>query len=149
MEDRRARSRFRKWNSPYAPPLPSRLCRVITGRGQAGGEGNEEGIKMKKKSSEMWVGVFVVIGILLLALLTMKVEKFPIGKKRGYLVNILFDSAAGLDRRAEVRVDGVSVGNVEKVILEKGRAKVTFRVPPHVVLYKDSKAYFTSKGFLG
>jgi phospholipid/cholesterol/gamma-HCH transport system substrate-binding protein len=33
--------------------------------------------------------------------------------------------------------------------LEKGRAKVTFRVPPNIVLYKDSKAYLKSEGFLG
>ncbi len=104
---------------------------------------------MKKKSSEVWVGIFVVTGILLLALLTMKVEKFQIGKERGYRVNVLFDSAAGLDRSAEVRVAGVNVGNVEKVILEKGKAKVTFRVPPQIVLYKDSKAYLKSEGFLG
>ena len=104
---------------------------------------------MKKKGSEIWVGLFVVIGILLLALLTMKVEKFQIGKDRGYLVNILFDSAAGLDRSAEVRVAGVHVGNVEKVMLEKGKAKVTFRVPPHIILYQDSKAYLKSEGFLG
>jgi phospholipid/cholesterol/gamma-HCH transport system substrate-binding protein len=123
MEGRRARSRF---------------C-----------EKNQEGIRMKKKGSELWVGIFVVIGIALLALLTMKVEKFQIGKDRGYLVNILFDSAAGLDRSAEVRVAGVHVGNVEKVALEKGRAKVTFRVPPHIVLYQDSKAYLKSEGFLG
>jgi phospholipid/cholesterol/gamma-HCH transport system substrate-binding protein len=104
---------------------------------------------MKKKSSEIWVGIFVVIGILLLALLTMKVEKFPIGKERGYRVNILFDSAAGLDRSAEVRVAGVHVGNVEKVALEKGKARITFRVPPHIILYQDSKAYLKSEGFLG
>ncbi|MGQ9646011.1 MAG: MlaD family protein [Thermodesulfobacteriota bacterium] len=104
---------------------------------------------MKKKTSEIWVGIFVVVGIALLALLTMKVEKFQIGKERGYRVNVFFDSAAGLDRSAEVRVAGVNVGNVEKVALEKGKAKVTFRVPPQIVLYKDSKAYLKSEGFLG
>ena len=104
---------------------------------------------MKKKGSEIWVGIFVVIGILLLALLTMKVEKFSIGKERGYLVNILFDSAAGLDKSAPVRVAGVHVGYVEKVILEEGKARVTFRLPPDIVIYKDSKAYLKSEGFLG
>jgi phospholipid/cholesterol/gamma-HCH transport system substrate-binding protein len=104
---------------------------------------------MKKKSSEIWVGIFVVVGILLLALLTMKVEKFSIGKERGYLVNILFDSAAGLDKSAPVRVAGVHVGYVEKVTLEEGKARVTFRLPPDVVIYKDSKAYLKSEGFLG
>jgi phospholipid/cholesterol/gamma-HCH transport system substrate-binding protein len=104
---------------------------------------------MKQKGSEIWVGIFVVIGILLLALLTMKVEKFSIGKERGYLVNILFDSAAGLDKSAPVRVAGVRVGYVEKVTLEEGKARVTFRLPPDIVIYKDSKAYLKSEGFLG
>jgi phospholipid/cholesterol/gamma-HCH transport system substrate-binding protein len=104
---------------------------------------------MKKKSSEIWVGIFVVIGILLLALLTMKVEKFQIGKDRGYLVSILFDSAAGLDKSAPVRVAGVHVGYVEKVALEEGKARITFRLPPDIVIYKDSKAYLKSEGFLG
>jgi len=104
---------------------------------------------MKKRGSEVWVGVFVVIGILLLALLTMRVEKFQIGRETGYVVNILFDSAAGLDRNAPVRVAGVHVGNVEKVALEKGKAKVTFRLPPQVILYQDGKAYLKSEGFLG
>ena len=104
---------------------------------------------MKKKGSEIWVGIFVVIGIALLALLTMKVEKFSVGKERGYLVNILFDSAAGLDKSAPVRVAGVHVGYVEKVTLEEGKARVTFRLPPDIVIYKDSKAYLKSEGFLG
>ena len=104
---------------------------------------------MKKKSSEVWVGIFVVIGIFLLALLTMKVEKFQIGKEKGYMVSVLFDSAAGLDRNAPVRVAGVHLAHVEKVALDQGKAKVTFHMPSHVVLYQDAKAYLKSEGFLG
>jgi phospholipid/cholesterol/gamma-HCH transport system substrate-binding protein len=104
---------------------------------------------MKRKKSELWVGIFVVIGILLLAFMTLKIERFEIRKKAGYLVNIYFDTVAGLDRNAPVRVAGVQVGNVEKVGLDQGKAKVTFRIPYHIVLYKDSKAYLKSEGFLG
>ena len=104
---------------------------------------------MRKKSSEVWVGIFVVIGILLLVLLTLKIEKFQIGEEAGYPVNIFFDSAAGLDKSASVRVAGVRVGHVEKVALEQGRAKVTCRIPQDVVLHKDAKAYLKSEGFLG
>lgn len=104
---------------------------------------------MKKKRSELWVGIFVVIGILLLAFMTLKIERFEIGKKAGYLLNIYFDTVAGLDRDAPVRVAGVHVGNVERVGLDQGKAKVTFRIPHHVILYKDSKAYLKSEGFLG
>jgi phospholipid/cholesterol/gamma-HCH transport system substrate-binding protein len=104
---------------------------------------------MRKRASEVWVGIFVVVGILLLVLLTMKVERFQIGKEAGYLINIYFDSAAGLDKSAPVRVAGVHVGQVEKVTLENGKARVTFRLPPDIVIYKDSKAYLKSEGFLG
>jgi phospholipid/cholesterol/gamma-HCH transport system substrate-binding protein len=107
------------------------------------------GLKMKRKSSEILVGIFVVIGIVLLVLMTMKIEKFQIGKEAGYLLNIYFDSAPGLDRNSLVRVAGVRVGNVEKIGLEQGKAKVTFRLPSDVVLYKDAKAYIKSEGFLG
>ena len=86
---------------------------------------------MKRKSTEIWVGIFVVIGILLLVLMTLKIEKFQIGKETGYLLNIYFDSAAGLAQNSPVRVAGVRVGDVEKVALEKGKAKVTFHLPPH------------------
>lgn len=104
---------------------------------------------MRGKRTETWVGIFVVIGILLVILMTLKIEKFQFKKKAGYPLNIYFDSAAGLAQDSQVRVAGVRVGDVEKVALEKGKAKVTFRLPKDVVLYKDAKAYLKSEGFLG
>ena len=104
---------------------------------------------MKRKSSEILVGIFVVIGIVLLVLMTLKIEKFQIGKEVGYLLNIYFDSATGLEKNSPVRVVGVRVGNVEKIALEQGKAKVTFRLPSEVILYKDAKAFIKSEGILG
>jgi hypothetical protein len=37
---------------------------------------------MKEKKSELWVGIFVVIGIFLFVAMTLKIEKFPMGKGR-------------------------------------------------------------------
>jgi phospholipid/cholesterol/gamma-HCH transport system substrate-binding protein len=113
------------------------------------GKLNKEVSEMAKKSSELWVGIFVVIGIFLFVAMTMKIEKFQIGTKAGYPLNIYFDSAAGLSPDAQVRIAGVRVGDVEKVALENGKAKVRFRLPKDVVLYKDAKAYLKSEGFLG
>ncbi|NWF91586.1 MAG: MCE family protein [Syntrophaceae bacterium] len=104
---------------------------------------------MRNKRSETLVGIFVVLGIALLILMTLKIEKFQIGKDRGYLGHIYFDTASGLDRNSAVKVSGVHVGNVERISLEKGMAKVTVRVPSDVVLYQDAKAYLKSEGFLG
>ncbi|MFB3887003.1 MAG: MlaD family protein [Thermodesulfobacteriota bacterium] len=104
---------------------------------------------MKRKTSETLVGIFVVIGIALVVLMTLKVEKFQIGKKAGYVLNIYFDSATGLEKNSPVRVTGVRVGYVEKIALEQGKAKVTIHMPPDVILHKDSKAYIKTEGFLG
>lgn len=104
---------------------------------------------MKSKGREMWVGIFVVIGIVLLILMTLKIEKFQVRRKIGYLVNIYFDSVAGLEKNSQVRVAGVRVGEVERVELENGKVRVAFRLPPNVILYKDAKAYLKSEGFLG
>ena len=113
------------------------------------GKLSKEVSEMAKKSSEIWVGVFVVIGILLLVGMTLKIEKFRIGTKTGYPLNIYFDSAAGLSQNAQVRVAGVPVGSVEKVALEQGKARVTFHLPYKITIYKDAKAYLKSEGFLG
>jgi phospholipid/cholesterol/gamma-HCH transport system substrate-binding protein len=102
-----------------------------------------------KKGSEMWVGVFVVAGILLLVMMTLKIEKFKIGKEAGNLYSIYFDSALGLAKNSPVRVAGVQVGNVEKIALENEKAKVVFHLPLQVTLYQDAKAYLKSEGFLG
>jgi len=104
---------------------------------------------MKEKRLEIIVGVFVIVGIFFLVLMTLKIERFRIGKKAGYPLTIYFDSAAGLDQNSPVRVAGVRVGDVEKIMLEGGRAKVIFRLPPEIILYKDAKAYLKSEGFLG
>jgi phospholipid/cholesterol/gamma-HCH transport system substrate-binding protein len=104
---------------------------------------------MKKKSTDIWVGIFVVVGILLLIFMTLKIERFQFGKEKGYLVSVYFDTAAGLVKNASVRVAGVSVGMVEKISLDEGKAKVTFHLPNSIAIYRDAKAFLKAEGFLG
>jgi phospholipid/cholesterol/gamma-HCH transport system substrate-binding protein len=104
---------------------------------------------MKKKNSDIWVGIFVMVGILLLIYMTLKIERFQIGKEKGYPINVYFDTAAGLVKNASVRVAGVSVGTVEKISLDEGRARVTFHLPSNIAIYRDAKAYLKAEGFLG
>ena len=51
---------------------------------------------MSKLSVEAKVGVFVVIGIILLAYMSMKVGKLNLSSSKGYYIDVLFDSATGL-----------------------------------------------------
>ena len=104
---------------------------------------------MKKMGTETKVGIFVLLGIIALAVMTVKVRKFHFGKEAGYRVYALFDSAAGVAPNSPVRIAGVHVGTVERISLERGKAKVTLRIPPDVQVYEDAKAYLRAEGLLG
>jgi phospholipid/cholesterol/gamma-HCH transport system substrate-binding protein len=104
---------------------------------------------MKKMGTETKVGIFVLLGIIVLVFMTATVGKFRLGKEAGYRVYVLFDSAAGVDRNSPVRIAGVHVGTVERVSLEGGKAKVALRLPPDVRVHKDAKGYLRAEGLLG
>lgn len=91
-----------------------------------------------------------MIGVILLVYVTSKIEHLPVfGKAKGYLVKGVFDTAAGLENKAQIRVAGVEAGKVETIELADGKAIVMFRVNPEVRLHKDSKASIRSLGLLG
>jgi len=104
---------------------------------------------MKKLGTETKVGIFVFLGIIVLAFMTVTVGKFHLAKEAGYRVYVLFDSAAGVAPNSPVRIAGVHVGTVERISLEGGKAKVALRIPPNIQLYVDAKAYLRSEGLLG
>ena len=104
---------------------------------------------MQKMMTETKVGIFVTLGFIVLAVMTVTVGKFHLGKEAGYRVYVLFDSAAGVVQNSPVRIAGVHVGKVERISLERGQAKVALRIPPDVQIYEDAKAYLRSEGLLG
>lgn len=100
-------------------------------------------------SSEAKVGVFVVIGILILTYMSMKVGGLSFKRAKGYDVNVYFDSATGLAKDVQVEIAGVEVGRVRKISLENGKALVVLRINSDVRLTKDAKAIIRTKGILG
>ena len=104
---------------------------------------------MSKISAEAKVGVFVVIGMIILGYMSMKVGKFTFGGAAGYDVKVCFDSVSGLAEDVQVEVAGVEVGRVRKISLENGKALVVLRINSNVMLTKDVKAVIRTKGILG
>jgi phospholipid/cholesterol/gamma-HCH transport system substrate-binding protein len=100
-------------------------------------------------SSEAKVGIFVVIGILILTYMSMKVGGLSFKRAKGYDVTVYFDSAAGLAEDVQVEIAGVEVGRVRRISLEKGKALVVLRINSNVRLTKDVKAIIRTKGILG
>lgn len=104
---------------------------------------------MLKLSPEARVGIFVLIGIILLVYMSLRVGGMQFGREEGYEIFIKFDSAAGLDKDASVRVAGVEIGRIRDIALQNNKAKVTLRIKPDVKIGKDFTAVLKTKGLLG
>jgi len=100
-------------------------------------------------SPEAKVGVFVLVGIALLVFMSLKLGGFRLGKSEGYTLYATFDSAAGIDPNASVKIAGVEVGRVRKITLTGNRARIALRMRPEVEIGADFTAMLKSTGLLG
>lgn len=90
---------------------------------------------MKKKTNEVAVGVFVVIGFILLTFVLFFVSGAYLLKK-GYKINVMYSFVSILDKGAPVRMAGVRVGEVNKVDLVFDAAKQITRVKVKLFIEK-------------
>ncbi len=104
---------------------------------------------MFKLSAEAKVGLLVLIGSAILLYMTFAVGKYEFGEKKGYVVQAVFDSVAGLDAKAAVRMAGVKIGSVEKVELSDSRAMVVMRIYSNVRIERGAEAVVKTMGLLG
>ncbi len=96
------------------------------------------------------IGLFMLIGLILLGLFIIKIEDIPVGDRGQRLeIQARFPDVAGLDKKAPVRIAGVRVGKVERISLADGEALLTLSLEPDVHLYRDATARISSLGMLG
>ena len=100
-------------------------------------------------SSEAKVGIFVLIGLGILAFMSLKVGDFRFGGERGYNLYVDFSNAGGLSADAAVRVAGVHVGKVEEISLRNRKAHLKLLINPQYKLGNDVKAMIKTAGVLG
>jgi len=79
---------------------------------------------MKNIATETKVGIFVILGIIVLALFTVRVGKIAV-REVGYRLYTHVESAAGLDKNSPVRIAGVQVGKIEGIVHDGSKPKVT------------------------
>lgn len=108
---------------------------------------------MNKKSTEIFVGLFVVLGLLGLLFLALKAANLASFTNGGdtYTVQARFDNIGGLKNRAPVRSAGVNVGRVTGVVLDTQtyQGVATMEIKKDVVFPKDSSAKILTAGLLG
>jgi phospholipid/cholesterol/gamma-HCH transport system substrate-binding protein len=108
---------------------------------------------MNKKSVEILVGLFVLLGglgLLFLALKAANLASFT-GGGDTYTIQAKFDNIGGLKARAPVRSAGVNVGRVTSVKLDSRtyQGVVTLDINQGVNFPKDSSAKILTAGLLG
>jgi phospholipid/cholesterol/gamma-HCH transport system substrate-binding protein len=104
---------------------------------------------MGKAKLEMVVGVFVLIGMVCLAYLSIKLGKLEIIGGAVYEVEAQFNSASGLKPGSTIEIAGVEVGRVRGITLIEDRAKVRLAVNNTVKLYTDTFASIKTRGIIG
>jgi phospholipid/cholesterol/gamma-HCH transport system substrate-binding protein len=106
---------------------------------------------MKKAGLETVVGIFVLIGIICLAYLSIKLGKMEIIGGHFYEVQGEFDSVAGLKDGASVEIAGVEVGRVDRIALDpkSERAVVFMRINEGLKLTEDVIASVRTRGIIG
>jgi phospholipid/cholesterol/gamma-HCH transport system substrate-binding protein len=107
---------------------------------------------MERSRSDIWVGLFVLIGaaaILFLAL--QSANLLSISFQPTYRVVAKFDNIGGLKRHAAVKSAGVVIGRVESISFDDKsfQARVTLALENRYVFPKDSSLKILTSGLLG
>ena len=107
---------------------------------------------MNKTVLDLWVGLFVIAGIVALLFLAFKVGSMSaVTTSSSYEVVARFDNIGGLKPRAPVKSAGVVVGRVEDIRFdnETYEAAVSLRLDKRYAFPKDTSAAIMTSGLLG
>ena len=107
---------------------------------------------MNKTILDLWVGLFVIAGIVALLFLALKVGSMStVNSSDSYEVVARFENIGGLKVRAPVKSAGVVVGRVADIRFdnEKYEAAVTLRLDKRYSFPKDTSAAIMTSGLLG
>jgi len=107
---------------------------------------------MKRTTIDLWVGIFVAIGIACVTFLSLKVANLTADSSGStYVLSANFDNIGGLKVKAPVKSSGVVVGRVTGISLDTQRyvAHVTMTLDSHYTFSRDTSADILTSGLLG
>ena len=107
---------------------------------------------MQRKSLDIWVVLFVLLGAVALMFLALKAGNMSsFSFEKTYTVSSRFDNIGGLKPRAPVKSAGVVVGRVGDISFDDQdyRALVTLQLQERYKFPKDSSAKILTSGLLG
>jgi phospholipid/cholesterol/gamma-HCH transport system substrate-binding protein len=107
---------------------------------------------MKRTTLDLWVGIFVALGLGALVFLSFQVANLTSGTRgETYELRARFDDLGGLKIKAPIKSAGVVVGRVSDVRFdnETFEAEVRFKVEKRYSFPTDTSAKILTSGLLG
>ena len=106
---------------------------------------------MKKYALETYVGIFVLIGLICVAYLTVKLGKFEVIGGDYYVLKARFASVNGLKPGSSVEMAGVQIGTVDRIRIhtELQVAEVELKIRKDIALSEDTIASIKTNGLIG
>ena len=106
---------------------------------------------MKKYAKETAVGLFVFVGIMCIAYMSVKLGNVALFSDNHYTLNAQFSDVTGLKANAPVQMFGVDIGYVERIELdqEQGLALVRMSIRKDISLTDDAIASIKTSGLIG
>lgn len=107
---------------------------------------------MRSLEFEVKIGLFVLIGVILLTVITFSIGDFFF--KPGYTINLILGFANGIQQAAPVRLAGIEVGEVREAGVfkdETGKTKVklVLWLMNEARIEKDAKVVINTLGLIG
>ena len=109
-------------------------------------------MNLNRVALDLWVGVFVALGIGAILFLALKVGNLiNFASPPGYRLEARFDNIGGLKLRAPVKAAGVVVGRVESIMLDPTtyQAVVALKIDQGYQFTADTIASILTSGLLG
>ena len=106
---------------------------------------------MKKYSTETVVGIFVVLGLLCVAYMTVKLGKVAVFGDDYYPLQARFASVSGLRVGNPVEMGGIEVGRVEHMSIDQDKqmAVVELKIIKDIKIFDDASASIKTAGLIG
>lgn len=107
---------------------------------------------MERSKNDVWVGLFVMIGLVALVFLALQsANLLSLNFQRTYRVTANFDNIGGLKPKAAVRSGGVVVGRVADIGFDNQRfqARIAMDLETRYQFPRDSSLKILTSGLLG
>ena len=104
---------------------------------------------MKRFDVEVMVGIFVLIGLLCLAFLSIRLGRKEIITGAGYDLYARLANTGGLEKGSVVEIAGVEVGRVRQIGLDHYQAKLVLHMRPEIKIQEDAILSVKTKGLMG